>query len=281
MTDGASLFRDESDAISAAWWNGPNGTKVRYCMSILWDANAQGFEYAVYARFPDYGPEDALPWMGLDRRIVRGYQEPQISYRARLIQWADRWPNCGKPTGVLLAARGWILPQLPKMSTVNNTGWWYSYADGLDPMPAGSTSVVPPDRFNGSGNWNWDGLTANWWRAWLIIWSTDTPWATPAPVWGAPGLNWGDSRYSWGFGQPASQFSSLPALVGAWKARHCWYPAIIVSFDNALFDQTQPAGGGVNPDGSFGRWSKIGTVGGKPAYVRARFANARYIDGVA
>jgi len=278
---GANLFRDESDALSAAWWNGDNGRRVRYCMAILWDANAQGFTYAVYARFPSTAPADALSWIGLDRTIVQGYQETADSYRARLLQSNDRWPYSGKPTGVLLGARGWILPQRPRMAVVNNSGYWYSYADGLDPMPPGAASVVPPVRFDGTDNWNWDGLSSNWWRSWLIVWATATPWCTPGPAWGDAGLTWGDTRYSWGFGQPASYFTGLPAIVSDWKARHCWYPTIIVSFDDGLFVQADPAGGGVNPDGTFGRWSRIGTSGGLPAYVSARFANARYLDGAA
>ena len=276
--ESSGRFRDESDAICASWWNGPNGKKVRYCMSTIWDGLADGAGYAVLARHPSLAPSDSLQWIGTDRQIVQGFAEGSTSYISRLVQFLDRWPTSGKATGVMLAAVGWILPLLPKFEVVTNSGNWYSYAQGTNPMPPGATIVTPPALLNVfPSNWNWDGLTTNWWRAWLIIFSTGIPWATVGGNYAAAGQTWGNTAHSWGFGDPSTHFTGLTALTSQWKARHCWYPWVIVSFSNSLFDQAQPADGVHNPDGTFGRWSKI--VAGQ--YVPSRFSNARYIDGAA
>lgn len=271
-------FRDESDAICASWWSGPNGSKVRYCMSTIWDGLGDAAGYAVLSRFPSVAPFDAFQWIGSDRQIVQGYAEGLQSYASRCVQFLDRWPHSGKPTGVMLGVLGWILPLMPHIEVVTNTSNWLSYSAGTNPMPPGATAVTPPTKnLVFPGNWNWDGLTANWWRSWLIIFSTGVSWATVGGNYAAAGQTWGNPAHSWGFANPSSQFGGIPSIVKLQKARHCWYVRIIVSFSDSLFDHTQTADGVHNPDGTFGNWSKI--VNGQ--YVPSRFANARYLDGAA
>jgi hypothetical protein len=276
MTQPGSNFRDESDAISPSWWNGPNGSRIRFSISTPFDALGDSFFESVYAALPSTAPADALPWISQDRQIVQGYQESQASWIARMLQWLERHPQRGKAQGVMLWAIGWILPQLPTVRVVTNSSVWWTYLTGTDPMPAGATTVLPATKFAGS-NWNWDGIAAAWFRSWLIIFSggSSPAWCTGTGTWG-DGARWGDSGICWGFDQPSSQVRTLATLTKFAKAGHAYYPWIIVSFNNAEWDPSQPADGTHNPNGTFGRWSKI--VGGQ--YVPARFADSRYISGI-
>lgn len=273
-----ATFRDGSDAISDSSWNGPNGTAVRYCMSILWDAIGDWVQYSAEVGSPSIAPYDAMQWAGVDRVIVQGFQESTASYRARLVQWLDRWPYSGKATGVLLAARGWILPQLPEMAVVTDSGTWWEYVSGVDPMPTGAQTVTPAVwTFTTLTNWNWDysggGHSANphfWARSWLVIWSTTVVWASPeSNTWGTG--PWGDGGV-WGFSQAANVFSGIAPLVASWKAKHEIYPAIIVSFDDTLFQATSD--GSHLPDGHWGDWHKLVNN----IAVAGRSGSARYIE---
>lgn len=258
---GPATFRDESDAISASYWNGPNGSRVRYSMAVLYDALAQSAIYAVQAGAPSLAPFDALPWISADRGIIQGFQESTTSLRARFIQWLDRWAYSGRPAGVLLAIRGWILPQLPQVALVTDRSVWWGYAAGVDPMPAGAQTVLPATRTPETvGTWNWDypnvmSATAGgrWARAWPIIWSTGVSWCTrETQNWGAG--TWGDGG-AWGFGQPAADFVGLPTLAAQWKRQHSVYPAIIVSFDDTWYQPTSISA--KLPDGTWGSWHKV------------------------
>jgi hypothetical protein len=270
---GPASMRDESDAISASWWNGPNGTRVRYSMSVLWDAIDQACIYAVQAQAPSIAPYDALQWASADRRIVIGYQEGLPSFRARLIQWLDRAAYRGRSTGVALGVRGWILPQLPQINVINQTGNWWSYADGVDPMPAGAETVTPATVT--AGTWNWDGNGSQFWaRGWVVIYSTDTVWCTQDGTWGSGGT-WGDGN-GWGFNESYSVFAGLSSIVRDWKSEVMLYPlngGIIVSFSDAWFQPT--SGSGDLPDGTYGQWYKITNNN----YVQSRTTNARYLTG--
>jgi hypothetical protein len=131
-------------------------------------------------------------------------------------------------------------------------------------------------------NWDWDSLSlvdgsGGRWGAWAIAYSVaPTDWVAPEENWGDPG-DWGDGRY-WGVEFPVGvdPGSVYQDTLRRFKPAGEWIRWFIVSFDLTLFDPAQPSGGGINPDGMFGRWSKI--VNGE--YVPARFSEARYFDGV-
>jgi hypothetical protein len=292
-------LRDTSDAISPSWWNGPNGQRVRYAMSTPYDALLDSFTYAIYLGLAAYGTpaavntQGSLRWIGYDRQIVQGFQEGTASYRARLLQWLIRHSYRGKATGVLMAVRGWILPQLPYMVVIKdspggdsaiNSGdsvtTWTSYADGADPMPAGATTVTPPTIVTSAPrNFNWDGnypapITVK--RAFLVIYSkSGDQWIAPAGNWGAAGSTWGDTSKCWGFAGKQSAVSGIKQLVRQWKSAGTWYAWIIVVFSGDIFDSAQPADGTHNPNGTFGKWS----IASGNTRIASRFAGAAYMNG--
>lgn len=273
-----TTLRDESDAISPSWWNGPNGQRVRYALSTPLDALLDAYTYATYAMTATYGPSDALTWIGQDRLIIQGFQQSLADYRERLVMWLDIWPYAGKPTGVMLAVQRWILPQLPQIQVVTNSSVWYAYGTGSDEFPPGQLHASAPQQTIGANNWNWDNLgTPGWFRSWLIIQAVapSPTWITMLGNWGS-GLTWGQTTICWGLNCAANIPLGLATLVKQWKRAGCWYQWIIISFNAAEWNSEDGSGGGVNPDGTFARWSKI--VNGN--YVQARFTDSRYIAGI-
>lgn len=262
-----SRFRDMGEAITRLnGLTGPVAQRFRYSQAVLWDALADAGGYAVLSRFPQRAPSDALPIMGADRQIVRGFSELDASYSARLLQWLDLWRAAGSPMGVLLAVLGLFLPTSIAVRTVDNSSNWNSYSLGATPFPLSASVPTPPTYVQGAGNWNWDGNTAPWWRAWVILYVGPLGW-TIGPHWGDGG-NWGDAGRLWGITGPSSgQIQALRAIVKQWKPAHCWVVNIILTANTARFDPAHAAGGGVNPDGTWGN----------PAN---RFSDCVFLDGV-
>jgi hypothetical protein len=259
-------FRDMSDAISPTWLNGPVGQRFRYSMSVLYDALSDAAGYANLARFPLHAPFDALPLLGADRQIVQGFAESNASYANRLVQWLDLWRAAGSPMGVLLAVLSLFLPTSVRVRTVDNSSNWNTYDYGANPFPIGAAVPTPPTYVKGASNWDWDGNTTPWWRAWVIVYVQAMGW-TIGPHWGDGG-HWGDPGRLWGItGPQASQLATLRAVVKQWKPAHSWVLNIILTTNDARFDPAQPAGGGINPDGTWGN----------PAN---RFTDCVFLDGV-
>jgi hypothetical protein len=259
-------FRDMSDVISPTWLNGPVGQRFRYSMAVLYDALADAGGYAVLSRFPQRTSSDALPIMSSDRQIDRGFSEADASFEARLIQWLDLWRAAGSPMGVLLAILGLFLPTSIQVRTVDNSSNWNTYALGATPFPAGTSVPVPPAYVAGGGNWNWDGNTAPWWRTWIVLYVSPLGW-TIGPHWGDGG-KWGDPGRLWGISGPlAGQLQTLRAVIKRWKPAHTWIQSVILTTNSARFDPAHAAGGGVNPDGTWGN----------PAN---RFADCVFLDEV-
>ena len=84
----------------------------------------------------------------------------------------------------------------------------------------------------------------------------------------------GDGR-AWGVDALASVGHGLQTIARQFKPANVWVRSIVVSFDATLFDPAQGVGG-VNPDGTWGQWSKVS--GG--AYVATRAAAAVYGEEV-
>jgi len=188
------------------------------------------------ARYPDYAPDDALSEIGLDRGIVRGFEEPASSYAARLKQWIVDRTTKGNPYTLMRQLRGYLTGYDVTFKVVSNNGAWHVL------KPDGST-----DFFHNPGNWDWDGNPDKWWRFWVIIQITNGPWVSVGK-WGSGGV-WGDGRM-WGASITPEQAKTLVFLINEWKAAHseCW--GILMTFDDAMFD---PRGSGEGyPNGGWG-----------------------------
>jgi len=235
-----------------------NGFRLLYSMAAALDAMMQVAVEGLRAKFPTQGTPTALPYIGADRRIIRGLTEGDGSYAERQIDWLDAWQHSGSPPEMLTQLQPMFAPAAPPlMRIVTNAGVWYT-------LDADGTLTI-----QNLGNWNWDNRPDLWARLWLIIYSpSDVPWA-PDGTWG-DGHRWGDGRF-WGLTITSAMVSALQAVLANWHAAHGLYANIIVAFDPASFNPSSP-----EPDGTWGKNYKV--VGG--VAVPSRLATARYLDGV-
>lgn len=263
--------------------NGPSDPtvtgKLQYTFGLAMDALLDKMWWGISARFPGIGNATALPLLSRDRGILQGINESNAAFANRLAAWRDAWLRAGDARALLQQIIGYL--GTIRGRTVDDTSNWSTYVPGDTPATLGPSTYRPA-----VANWNWDaegdphpvGVNA-WWRFWLIVYSTSTSgssWAGTGGTWG-DGRNWGDTATSWGLSVAASVASTLRTIVRPWKRAGSWCRWIIVSMDDTLFNPFKTADDVHNPAGDFGHWSKIVSGG----YVAARFANARYCDGVA
>lgn len=278
-------IRELVKRLSPKWLKDGAAERYMYNGGLAADTVLERLTQAIHARMPTKADPSALPYIGQDRLIARGLSESNANYAVRLQHAFDVWPIAGNGWAVMQQLLGYLLSKTPAIRTVSaqsdpvtgqvNTSTWNSYAAGADP------TKPPTWHFEeGPGNWDWDSLSPmdgswGWWRWWLIIYSVaPNDWVGPeTQTWGSG--TWGDGGV-WGLDCSPAVVAGLRSIVDLWKPAGMWCHDIIVSFDATLFGPAAGSGGGVNPDGFFGRWAKV--VAG--SYVPARFANARYITGV-
>lgn len=235
--------------------------KLFYSLAIHLDLLEAQAVWGVKARFPGTAPYDALPLIGRDRRITRGFAEPTASYAARLRRWWDDHKIAGSAYSILQQVRGYLTPYTPMMRIVNQHGTWYTL------NAAGEFSVV-----KNQGNWDWDGRGSELWsRFWLIIYVTGSPWSD-APLWSD--FSWGDGT-RWGTTMDDNQADTIRKIIQQFKGAHEQCAYIILANNPNSFSPTAAPGGTGMPNGTWGQWSK--TVLG--IAMPARLTTARYIRG--
>jgi hypothetical protein len=216
------------------------------------------------ARWPSYGPTDALPYMFRDRRLVQGRDEPRAAANERLITFLDTHPTRGSPFALHNQIRAFLGVDV-MVRTVDTRGNWYTTA-------ADGTKTTSLDQ----GNWEWDTVSSlSWSRFWVIIYpdATDGPW-TVEDDWGDATLwdggNWGAET---GFGMTSTQgdVDGIRTIIRDWKPGGTTCEWIIIAFDPASFDPSSPE----PSSGDHETYHKY--VGG--VAVPARLATARYWRG--
>lgn len=265
MTVGTS-FRDSAWRLSPPRLRTERAAKLVYSMvGLPLDLVAQASLEAAKVGFPLECPADALPYLGRDRGIRRGPQEPEESYRQRLLIWIESWRKAGIGRGMLDQLAGFLTPNECVLRIWTQTGMVYTReADG-------TFSVVRA----GSGVWDWDGHTELWARFWVVIYSVDgVPWERDG-TWG-DGELWGETvDGTWGSTATINEVEGIRAIVSDWKPAAAVCKNIIVSFDADAFDPTDTSP--PLPDGTWGRWGK--NVAGR--MTRARDDRAIYWRGTA
>ncbi len=260
----AFRFRRFFKSLGPRWLTEGEGGLVLYSLGLVMDVFAQRAKEALLARFPDYAPDDALPLMGQDRRIVRGFDEPRETYTARLTRFLDDWKKAGMGPAILRQVQAYCAPHAPVVRTVNATGTWCTVdADGVT-----THRITWP-----SSNWDWDGDGDLWARFWVVIYPSADLWETDG-TWGDPGT-WGDGG-TWGTTATPAQVATVRKIVGDWKPGAGLCPNIIIAFDPDSFDPSGAPGAPL-PDGTWGNWGK----GGSGTRVPARLETARYWRGAA
>lgn len=244
------------------WWlTTEEGERVAHSLALLLDAFRCRLWLSARARFPQHCPPDALQYLGRDRQIVRGIDEMDASYGARLIPWLDHHRVRGNPFALLEQLRAYcnVTDGVLARTVDRRSNWFTIAADG--------TRSYLLDQ----GNWDWDDVAATprWARGWVILYMTGgTEPFEPGPDWGDVDLwggAWGTPGYTWGTTATPGQIAALRSIVHAWKPGGTMPQWIILAFDPASFNPASP-----EPDGTWGNWSVAG--------VAARLDTARYVS---
>lgn len=259
----ANSFRELRQAIAARWLLEDEGGLVGYSLDLIKDAFVERTRLGLLIRFPEQdprgtpAPDDALAAMGRDRRVVRGISEPSASYVRRLKAWLDDRKTAGNAFALMQRLAEYLGSGV-SFRVVDNAGNWYSRDT------AGNRTLVI-----GAANWNWDGLTAQWARFWVIIYP-GTLW-TRTPAWDAVGTAWDSTGGTLESTATPEQVATVRALIADWKPAGTTCVNVIVAFDPASFNPASP-----EPNGFWGSVSR--NVGG--VQVPTRLATASYWDGV-
>lgn len=254
-------FRDTILLISPPWLRRFWGSRLLYAFGIQVDALVDAAAMAVETRFPSLTPSGGLAYIGQERSIPRGFDEPDDSYVSRLRYWIQDRLIKGSPYAVMWQLRGYCTGHPMTFRTVNVNGAWHSITAAGDMEYYRS---CPP-------NWAWDGLGPELCRWWLLLYPPDTLW-TDEGNWGDPG-NYGDGGV-WGLTMTPAQVESFRALVRQWKAAGTRCVSIIVVLNAYSLQPTIPTDDPEMPDTHWGNWGK--NDGG--TWVPSRIDAARYID---
>jgi hypothetical protein len=234
--------------------------RLLYTIALHFDAIVDWTVRGVTARYPELAPPDALPALGRERGIRRGFSEAVHSYRARLMVWLVSRKSRGNAYALMDQLAGYMSPNAGRIRVVNANGHWFT----REPDGTRAWSARTPS------NWIWDLYYAAWSRYWVIIYPPTELWTTRR--WGG-GHRWG-SAAAWGSTILPEQARALREVVAEWNPPHaaCW--RIVLAFDSEVFDPALPAGAG-NPNGDYYYWHKDSAA----VAVRARDARGRYCAG--
>lgn len=245
----ATNFRNLFRFLVPSWLSEGDGQKVLYSLALLKDAALERLEQGHVARMPTRGTPSALNLIGEDRGFLRGRDETEASFRARLVGW--RYPRGHRVRGNAYA----LLEQLwhylggVRLRTIDRRG------NVHERTALGEESVTYGTIFD----WDsWATLVTNAWaRFWVVLddpsigesdpvqWDIDTP---DEPL-GITGLTREDIR-------------SIREIVAYWK------PAVRAEW---LVINTP---GVATPDGYWHDWSR--EIAG--VQVATRSPDSRYVS---
>ena len=277
-------FRTTASQLSPTALQGPNGSKLMFALSVQYDALAVAGAYAVRFRFPRLTSPDALPWLAKDRRIVRGPNESQASYAERLVQWLDLWVHAGSAPSILTGVASFFLPATITAEHVKQSRTGYTDWDYWD----GTTDTLYRES---PANWDWDsdglvpcekrfqqvnasGVLGPYWHTWVVLYGTGyTKYACGSGKQCGSGITAGSSA-------TPDEVVAIRGQVAQWKSAETFVQWVIVALDSTWFKYSLPAGDAKLPDGHWGRWGKVTTVGGSRVYSGSRSTTAAYLDGM-
>lgn len=255
-------FRRAFRKLVPSWLSKDDGERVLYSLGVLKDWFDTRLKQGLQARFPSHAMPSALPYLGRDRRIVRGINEPAAAYAARLVSWLDAHAVRGNPYALMDQLAAYCQAEV-RIRTVDSRGNWYTRERD------GTRSALLD-----TADWNWDAADpSRWSRFWVIIYPTadGRPWERDG--------TWGDGSYwssdpaegTWGSTALLTEVQSVRELVREWKPAGTTCVKVIVAFDDGLFTP----GGIVETDGTWGQsWKMDGA-----SMVPARSRDAIYWAG--
>lgn len=263
-----SYFRAGVQALSPPWLADDDGYKFTYsAIGVPLDAMAEYTRLGVLQRFPSQAQSAALPFIGADLKIIRGFRESDDAYVPRLQHAIPTWRLAGNAQTLMTELAAYFSPNAPVIRYVVNGTFpsGFRFADWWT-LQNGTFSHYRTTEGFGNNNWNWDN-SPDTIRFWVIIYRNEgfTPW-----FWG-DGHFWGGGQ-SWGYEENFTDNFAVDArnIIGQWKAAgsHATQQGgLIITGDMSLFD---PTGSGAGyPDGTWDDYAN-----------RAGIPTTFYLDGI-
>ena len=218
--------------LAPPWLTRHYGSRLLHALAVHFDALVDLTVLGFRMRFPDHATPDALTAIGIDRRIMRGFEEGASSYVTRLKRWIPDRTTKGNPYTLMRQLAGYMSGYSVTLAVVNNAGAFHFL------LPDGTTeyAFLP-------GSWNWDNHPEKWWRFWVIVGNDrDRPWSNDGPWGETDGALWGDGGL-WGTSMTRDQVDTVWALIDEWKSAHSECAGVLF-----LNDEYLPA----LPDGTWG-----------------------------
>lgn len=260
-------FRDRlADIARARWLRKFWLYRLLVAFAVHIDALVDWCVLALQARYPQMAPPDALPVLGHERGIRRGFSESLESYAARLVLWLVDRRIKGSPYALMSQLAGYFTGYSVRIRVVNAAGSWYTrYSDGTLDW-----------HYETPSNWDWDGDSSPFSRYWVILYfptalaSTEGLWAQPV---GPGGGVWGDGGV-WGLNNAYEVNNTVKLIVAEWNPPHSRCEDIIITWDATSF---APTGSGTGY--ADGTWYRAGRDDAGD-YVMTRPYNRRFFGSV-
>lgn len=214
-------FREHTRNLSPRWLAYPAGERFMGFLGLLFDALAQGAQYATQARYL-FSPEfasDALKYIGRERMLPRYLQESLGAYHTRLHNAWRIWRTAGSEEQIAEQLELAVMAQFePRFA-------WTS---------------------------TWDGDADNWSRVFLF--AENHPWA-PEGEWG-DGQVWGDGG-AWGLSASVAEVELMRTLVELFRPAHIrWF--LVVKMDEPEPSEGVDPLVLLNPQSNWDRWGNRG-----------------------
>ena len=159
---------------------------------------------SIRCRYPSHAPSDAIPLIGADRNITRGFDETDADYSVRLQRCWTFWQWSGTGVGIVINLQASGFTGIP----------WDSTETPFDPYyPTTTSSVFVIRNADVAPGALADGLLF-WSRFWVYM-DSDLEAITYDGVWSDPGDY--DDGGVWDLEDLGSTMIT-PSMVGSWKA---------------------------------------------------------------
>jgi hypothetical protein len=242
----STKFRDAYEAMVPRWMKGwledpETGFKtpkrlwrIGYAVAIHADLLADLAVAAIKCGFPGGYSSTFDRYIGQERGIVRGYEEPAVAYEARMRAWRDTMMRKGDSWCLLEQLQAYFTGHAVAIDLLSNTDAANAIRYRLAADGTRTTDSIA---------WNWDGAGATLPSRFWVILHVPTDVALPAPTWGDGGWE-AVTVVSETIGSTAPYWmvQNVKAIVEAFRADSSKCSHIILVFDDGDWTAQQPDG---------------------------------------